>query len=85
MAAGRLQTRVDIRTGDGELARLKHFLDDLRNVVKPRPVERFAMDVNMSVAEIVESMRGKSGRTGVAVGFFVLARDDRISRDPRRA
>lgn len=54
-------------TIDRELATLKRFLDDLRNVVKPKPVERFPMDVNMSVAEIVESMRGESERTGVAV------------------
>ena len=31
---------------DRELTTLKRFLDDLRNVVKPKPIERFAMDVN---------------------------------------
>ena len=55
------------RTIDRELATLKRFLDDLRNVVKPKPVERFAMDVNGSVAEIVESMRAEGERTGVAI------------------
>mgnify|MGYP003693813075 CR=1 FL=1 len=41
-------------------------MDDLRNVVKPKPIERFAMDVNGSVAEIVESMRAEGERNGVA-------------------
>ena len=45
---------------------LKRFMDDLRNVVKPKPIERFAMDVNGSVAEIVESMRAEGERNGVA-------------------
>jgi signal transduction histidine kinase len=55
------------RTIERELATLKHFMDDLRNIVKPKPIERFAMDVNGSVAEIVETMRGEGDRAGVAV------------------
>src|SRR5205823_13799344 len=55
------------RTIERELATLKRFMEDLRNIVKPKPVERFAMDVNTSVAEIVESMRAEGERSGVAV------------------
>jgi two-component system NtrC family sensor kinase len=55
------------RTIDRELATLKRFLDDLRNIVKPQPIERFAMDVNGSVAEMVESMRTEGERTGVSI------------------
>jgi len=55
------------RTIERELQTLKHFMDDLRHVVKPKPIERFAMDVNGSVAEIVESMRGEGERHGVTV------------------
>ncbi len=55
------------RTIERELATLKRFMDDLRNIVKPKPIERFIMDVNGSVAEIVESMRAEGERTGVAV------------------
>jgi signal transduction histidine kinase len=55
------------RTMEREVETLKHFMDDLRNVVKPRPIERFAMDVNGSVAEIVESMRAEGDRLGVMV------------------
>jgi signal transduction histidine kinase len=55
------------RTIERELATLKRFMEDLRNVVKPKPMERFALDVNGSVAEIVESMGVEGERSGVAV------------------
>jgi len=55
------------RTIERELATLKRFMDDLRHVVKPRPVERFPMDVNVSAAEIVEPMRAEGERNGVVV------------------
>ena len=34
------------RTIEREVAALKRFMDDLRNIAKPKPIERFAMDVN---------------------------------------
>jgi signal transduction histidine kinase len=55
------------RTIERELETLKRFMDDLRNVVKPKPIERFAMEVNQSVMEIVESMRPEGDRNGVLV------------------
>jgi signal transduction histidine kinase len=55
------------RTIERELGTLKRFMEDLRNVVKPKPIERFALDVNGSVAEIVDSMRGEGERNGVAI------------------
>ncbi len=55
------------RTIERELGTLRHFMDDLRNIVKPKPIERFPMDVNGSIAEIVESMRGEGDRVGVAI------------------
>jgi signal transduction histidine kinase len=55
------------RTIERELATLKRFMDDLRHVVKPKPIERFAMDMNGSVAEIVESMRTEGERNGITV------------------
>ena len=56
-----------LQTIERELETLKRFMDDLRNVIKPRPVERFALDVNGSVSEIVESMRAEGERHGVTV------------------
>lgn len=55
------------RTIDRELNTLKRFMDDLRNVVKPKPVERFPLDVNQSVADVLDSMRGEGERAGVTV------------------
>src|SRR5262245_41930903 len=50
-----------------ELATLKRFMDDVLNIAKPRPIERFAMDINASVNEIVESMRAEGERTHITV------------------
>jgi signal transduction histidine kinase len=55
------------RTIQRELATLKRFMEDLRNVAKPKPIERFALDVNSGVAEIVESMHAEGDRAGVAL------------------
>jgi signal transduction histidine kinase len=50
------------RTIERELGSLKRFMDDLRNLVKPKPIERFAMDINTSVGEIIDSMRSEAER-----------------------
>jgi signal transduction histidine kinase len=55
------------RTIERELVTLKRFMDDLRHMVKPAPVERFALDVNSSVAEVVESMRAEGERNGLSI------------------
>jgi two-component system, NtrC family, sensor kinase len=55
------------RTIDREIETLKRVLDDLRNVARPAPVERFPLDVNRSVADIVESMRGYADESGIAL------------------
>ncbi len=55
------------RTIDREMETLKRVLDDLRNVARPAPVERFPLDVNRSVADIVESMRGFADESGISL------------------
>ncbi|HTM47455.1 MAG TPA: cache domain-containing protein, partial [Bryobacteraceae bacterium] len=55
------------RTIDREIDTLKRVLDDLRNVARPAPVERFPLDVNRSVADIVESMRGFAEESGIGL------------------
>jgi signal transduction histidine kinase len=55
------------QTIERELQTLKRFMDDLRNVVKPKPIERFPMDINTTVSEIVDSMRAEGDRNGVKV------------------
>ena len=49
------------------LAILKRFMDDIHNIAKPKPIERFAMDVNKTVAEIVDAMRPQGENAGVVV------------------
>jgi signal transduction histidine kinase len=76
------ESRQSIRaTIQRELEILKRFMDDLRNVVKPRPVERFALDVSSSVAEVVESMRAEGDRVGVAVESHFAAEPLMIEGD----
>ena len=45
------------RTIERELAQVKRVLDDLRNVARPVPLQRFPLDVNKGLAELVESMQ----------------------------
>jgi signal transduction histidine kinase len=55
------------RTIERELGTLKRFMEDLRNIVKPKPIERFAMDVNGSVGDMVESMRSEAERHALEI------------------
>jgi signal transduction histidine kinase len=50
-----------------ELETIKRFMEDLRNVVKPKPIERFALDINSAVSEIVDPMRAEGDRVNVAL------------------
>ena len=55
------------RTIERELAQIKRVLDDLRNVAKPMPVERFPIDVNKSVGDLVDSMLTTAENAGIAM------------------
>jgi len=55
------------RTIEREIATLKRFMEDLRHLVKPKPIERFPMDVTASVADIVDAMRGEAERNGLTL------------------
>jgi signal transduction histidine kinase len=62
------ESRIECgRIVERELTTIKRFLDDLHNIVKPKPIERFAMDVNGSVAEVVESIRPEVESNGVTI------------------
>jgi signal transduction histidine kinase len=45
------------RTVEREFATVKRVLEDLRHLARPIPLERFSIDVNRSVVDVVESMR----------------------------
>jgi signal transduction histidine kinase len=55
------------RTVERELAQVKRVLDDLRNVARPIPLERFPIDVNKAIAELVDSMVTTADSAGVTL------------------
>jgi two-component system, NtrC family, sensor histidine kinase HydH len=46
---------------------IKRVLDDLRNIAKPMPLERFPVDVNRTVAESVETMQQHAETAGITL------------------
>jgi signal transduction histidine kinase len=55
------------RTVDRELAQIKRVLDDLRNVARPIPLDRFPIDVNKAIRELVEAMQGTAESAGLEI------------------
>jgi signal transduction histidine kinase len=48
------------RTTEREITAMKRLLDDLRDLGKPPSLERYHLDVNRSLAGVVESMRARA-------------------------
>ncbi len=46
---------------------IKRVLEDLRNIARPIPLERFPIEVDRSVAEVVESMRQQAETAGLTL------------------
>jgi signal transduction histidine kinase len=55
------------RTVERELSQVKRVLDDLRNVARPLPLERFPLDLNKAITELVESMQTTADNAGLAL------------------
>lgn len=55
------------RTVERELAEVKRVLDDLRNVARPLPLEKFPLDVNRALNDLIESMQTTAERAGVSL------------------
>jgi signal transduction histidine kinase len=55
------------RTVEREMVIIKRVLDDLRNIARPIPLERFPVEVNRSVGEAVESMQQHAETAGVTL------------------
>ena len=54
-------------TVERELATVKRVLDDLRNIAKPMPLERFSIDVNAAVQEAVDTMLPHAEMAGLTL------------------
>ncbi len=60
--------RVTFRqTVERELGTVKRVLDDLRNIARPMPLERFAVDLNVSLREAVETMTPLAETAGLTL------------------
>ena len=55
------------RTVEREMEIVKRVLEDLQNIAKPIPLERFPVEMNRSVAEAVESMQPHAETAGVTL------------------
>jgi signal transduction histidine kinase len=55
------------RTVEREMVVIKRVLEDLRNIAKPIPLERFPVEVDRTVAEVVESMQQHAEIAGLTL------------------
>ena len=55
------------QTVERELATVKRVLDDLRNIAKPMPLERFSIDANAALLEAVDTMTPHAETAGLTV------------------
>lgn len=55
------------RTVDREMQIVKRVLEDLRNLARPIPLERFPVDVGRSLSDVVESMKPSAEAAGVTL------------------
>ncbi|MEO8520874.1 MAG: sensor histidine kinase [Acidobacteriota bacterium] len=55
------------RTVERELVIVKRVLDDLRNIARPIPLERFAVDLNRTVADAFEAMEQHAETAGLTL------------------
>ena len=55
------------RTVEREMVIVKRVLDDLRNIARPIPLERFAVDVNRTVGDAVEAMQAHAETAGLTL------------------
>jgi signal transduction histidine kinase len=55
------------RTVDREMVMIKRVLDDLRNIARPIPLERFPVEIQRSVADAVESMQQHAETAGLTL------------------
>jgi len=55
------------RMVEREMIVVKRVLDDLRNIARPIPLERFPVDLNRAVAEVVESMQQHAETAGLTL------------------
>ena len=63
------------RTVDREFSSIKRVLDDLRNLARPMPLERFPVDVNRAIQDTVDAMEPLAATAGLML-------NSRLGADP---
>jgi signal transduction histidine kinase len=61
------------RTFERELSIIKRVLEDLQNIAKPIPLERFPLEVNRTIVESIESMQPLAETAGITLRAEVAA------------
>ena len=69
------------QTVEREMVVVKRVLEDLRNIAKPIPLERFPLEVDKSVAEVVDAMVPHAETAGVSLRAETTARGVYIEGD----
>jgi signal transduction histidine kinase len=69
------------RTVEREMVIIKRVLDDLRNIARPIPLERFPVEVDRSIAEVVESMQQHADTAGITLRTELVANGAYIEGD----
>jgi signal transduction histidine kinase len=61
------------RTVEREMVIIKRVLDDLRNIARPIPLERFPVEINRVIDEVVEAMQAHAETAGLSLRAEVSA------------
>ena len=69
------------QTVDRELAIVRNTLDGLLNIARPKPLERFPVDVNRSIAEAVSSLQQHAEAAGVTLSAALIPERPCIEAD----
>jgi signal transduction histidine kinase len=60
------------RTVEREFDQVKRVLEDLRNLAKPKPLEKYPLDINKALHDTAESMLASAERSGLALDLELV-------------
>ncbi len=69
------------RTVDREMVIVKRVLEDLRNIARPIPLERFPIEIDRSISEVAESMQQHAETAGLTLRVEPGARAAYVEAD----
>jgi len=60
------------RTIEREFEQVKRVLEDLRNLAKPKPLEKYPLDINKALHDAAESMLASAERSGISLDLELV-------------